>query len=365
MPEILADIIVDNSKLKDAISTVLKLAPPYTNAANLTVENNQLTIESRAELSIAIVKVDLESATLSQDKVSFGIDFNQFRIATANRKGNIKLTYTGAVLLISATRYKTELITVDYVQYPAVPVIDAKQLVINKEQSKWLNSIVNTVALKPTAISPIMPISVYIDKESITASCYSRDHIIFIKSDELKGDLEFAVPIETFAAIFSSFGNSEFTLTASDVYLKAENNQYMAYMSLPSTDAYMPTETLLERIKIFSENCNSELSIDYKELSNFFSNCRAVATSERAELIIFSNKDKTVLECKSVLGYVKTSFAGCTGEDINLKVDAEYFQEAISKCDKTLEVTIKCSQEMGYILIPLKNKAYSVIALNS
>ena len=361
-----AEIAVESSVLSEAIKNILKLAAPYTGSANFSVYEDKLVIESRAELSIAIITLPLVSSKLSHPRINFSLVLDQLRIATTSRKGNIKLIYDNSKFTIAASRYRSELMTTDYVEYPApVTLKNANILNISAEQSKWLFDIINSVALKPTAISPIMPVNVHIDKSHTVVACYARDHIIFIKDDTFTGNLNFAIPVEAFAAIFSVFKDSSFTLTSTESFLKTENDNITAYTSLPATDAYMSNEILLPRIDAFLQCNATEVKIPYKELTAFFSNARAVATAERAEITIKANSNKTLLECNSVNGSIKASFEGCTGQDCNIKLDAEYFQEAISKSSKDQEVVIKCNQEQGFILIPLKNNAYSVIALNS
>jgi hypothetical protein len=361
-----AEIVVESSVLSEAIKSILKLATPYTGSVNFSVTKDKIVIESRAELSIIIIELPFVSCSLSHDKITFSLVLDQLRIATTSRKGNIKLVYDNSKFIIAASRYRSELMTTDYVEYPApVSLKDANVLKITAAQSKWLFDIINSVALKPTAISPIMPVNVHINKASTIVACYARDHIVFIKDDALTGNLDFAIPVEAFAAIFSVFKDSEFTLTSTESYLKAENNNIVAYTSLPATDAYMSNEILLPRIDAFLQCNETELKIPYKELAAFFSNTRAVATAERAEIAIKANSKKTLLECNSVNGSIKASFEGCVGQECDIKLDAEYFQEAISKSNKDQEVIIKCNQEQGFILLPLKNNAYSVIALNS
>lgn len=361
-----AEVIVDNNELSTAIKNILKVAAPYTGSANFTVTKDKLIIESRAELSIAFIKIDVESAKISYPKITFSLSLEQLRVATASRKGKIKLIYDNSKFIIAASKYRSELMTTDYIEYPPPNAMkDAKVIKVTEQQSKWLYNSISSVALKPTAISPIMPVNVHIDDKGIVVACYARDHIVFIKDDELKGNLDFAIPIEAFAAIFSVFKDSEFTLTSTESFLKASSESVVAYTSLPATDSYMTNDVLLPRIDAFL-SCNStEIEIPYKDLSAFFSNSRAVATAERAEIIFKANASKTLLECTSVNGSIKASFDGCKGEACSIKLDAEYLQEAISKTDKAKGVVIKCSQEQGFVLIPLKSNAYSVIALNS
>lgn len=361
-----AEIVVESSVLSEAIKSILKLATPYTGSVNFSVTKDKIVIESRAELSIIIIELPFVSCTLSHDKITFSLVLDQLRIATTSRKGNIKLVYDNSKFIIAASRYRSELMTTDYVEYPApVSLKDANILKITAEQSKWLFDIINSVALKPTAISPIMPVNVHISKASTIVACYARDHIVFIKDDALTGNLDFAIPVEAFAAIFSVYKDSEFTLTSTESFLKAENDHIITYTSLPATDAYMSNDILLPRIDAFLQCNDTEVKIPYKELATFFSNSRAVATAERAEITLKATSAKTLLECNSVNGSIKASFEGCTGQDCNIKLDAEYLQEAISKSNKDGEVVIKCNQEQGFVLIPLKNNAYSVIALNT
>ena len=212
-----AEIVVESSVLSEAIKSILKLATPYTGSVNFSVTKDKIVIESRAELSIIVIQLPFVSCSLSHNKITFSLVLDQLRIATTSRKGNIKLVYDNSKFIIAASRYRSELMTTDYVEYPApVSLKDANVLKITAEQSKWLFDIINSVALKPTAISPIMPVNVHISKASTIVACYARDHIVFIKDDALTGNLDFAIPVEAFAAIsqdykfnnFKAFGHS-------------------------------------------------------------------------------------------------------------------------------------------------------------
>lgn len=355
---------VSSDALRDAISNVYKLAAPYTGNVNVTINKKEIVIESRAELSIVFVKVPVLVDESSIDEpVHFGVMLDQLKSAIGSRKGNISIIYENVSLKIYAKSYHSELTTVDYVDYDKPIEKDAKTTIISKVQSTWLKSVTSAVALKPSLIAPIMPVTIHIDDNGITVACYSRDHVVFVKDDSIKGSLDFSVPVEAFAAIFSCFGNSDFKLSSTSNYIKAENSLCTVYTSFPSTAAYLSIDVLLPRLNAFLNSDGIEFKISYKEALEFFTNLKAVATAERPEIIIKSNSSKTVLSCTSALGTIKYVCAG-TASDISIKLDAEYFKEAISKTNKD-EVIIKCCQDNGFVLIPLKNNAYSVIALNS
>lgn len=360
-----AKVEFDGTALKEGIQSVLKLAAPYTGTVNISISKNEFLIESRAELSIAFVKIPFSSIELETDEpVKFGIVLEQLRVAIGNRKGKITLALENVVLKIAATSYRAELTTVDYVEYPEIKAKLDQSVELSKEQAEWLKSTVNAVALKPNLISPIMPVTVYADNSGITVSCYARDHIVFTRSDKVTGNLNFAVPIESFAAIFNVFGKNEFVLNSSDSFVQAKNDNISVYISLPVTDAYLPVETLLDRIEAFSNVDGNEVKIDYRELSEFFTNMKAVAMSERPEVIISSNKNTIIFECKTSLGTIRHAVKSEDALNVDIKVDAEYLKEAVAKTDKK-DVIIKCCQDNGFVLIPLKEGSCSVIALNS
>lgn len=358
-----AKVEFDGSDLKEGIQSVLKLAAPYTGTVNISITKDEFLIESRAELNIAFVKIPFQSIEIDKP-VKFGIVLEQLRVALGNRKGKITLALENVVLKIAANNYRAELTTVDYVEYPEIKVKLDQTVELSKEQAEWLKSIVNNVALKPNLISPIMPVTVYADKSGITVSCYARDHIVFTKSSKVIGNLNFSVPIESFAAIFNTFGKESFTLNSSDSFVQAKNDRITVYISLPVTDAYLPLETLLDRIEAFSNATGTEIKIDYKELSEFFTNMKAVAMSERPEVIISANKGTAVFECKTSLGSIRHALKLEDDAVIDIKIDAEYLKEAVAKTDKK-NVVIRCCQDYGFVLIPLKEESCSVIALNS
>ena len=191
-----AKVEFDGAKLKEGIQAVLKLAAPYTGIVNITISEDEFLIESRAELSIAFVKIPFESITLETDKpVKFGLSLDQLRLIVGNRKGKITLALENVALKIAATNYRAELITSDYVEYPKVVKQTSDTLNIDQAQSQWLEQSISSVALKPNLISPIMPVTVHADKSGIIVSCYSRDHLIFIKSKKITGHIDFSIPV--------------------------------------------------------------------------------------------------------------------------------------------------------------------------
>lgn len=360
----LAKVTFAGNALKEGIAAVLKLAAPYTGTVNITITQDEFLIESRAELNIAFVKIPTESIELQEEVVRFGIMIEQLRLAIGNKKDKITLSLENVVLKIAAKNYRSELTTIDYIEYPKVAKQDSETLVITKEQSEWLKSTANSVALKPNLISPIMPVTVHADNSGITVACYARDHIVFTQSDKITGKIDFSIPIESFAAIFSVFGKDEFKLMASESYVHAKNDLYEVYISLPATDAYLPVDVLLTRLTAFKESNGSDVIINYKELTEFFSNIKAVMMTERPEVGITTSKGKAIFSCKTSLGNVQFACVNETDDAIDIKLDAEYLKEAVSKTDKK-DVKIKCCQNDGFVLIPLKDESCSVIALNS
>lgn len=358
-----ATITVDSKILLNTIQVINHAAAPYSGSVNVVCKDGTFSIESRAELSTINTVVPTESI---EGNAEFGVMLDTLQSACSGRAGIITITYENTVLSIKSKGYKIDLASVDYVAYSPVAKPNADSVKISVEQSNWLKSAISLVALTPNLTSPIMPVAVSIDSDGTTVACYARDHISFIKTAELVSDskIEFAIPVESAVSLFNTFKDAEFTLIAEESYVHAENNICSLYISLPATDAYLPYDELQSRIDVFMSSEAPTITIPIAELNTLFGNCKALATKERGELIIKSNTKKTIISKTSANGTANALFTGCSEGSLEIKIDEQYFQEALSKVDKKSDAVIKCNADMGFIVVPGKNDCYSVIALN-
>lgn len=360
-----AKVKVNAEIFSEVIASIARVAAPFNGSINIEVKNGQLKIESRAELSILFVDCPTEAIT---GECRFGVMFDALKAACSHRKGELVLSYENSVFKVAAKNYKTELATVDYVEYNDPVKVDETILEISAEQSQWLKEAINIVALAPNLTSPIMPIAVKVNAEEVFVACYCRDHIAFIRDNELLSEtpLEFAIPSDAAIALFSIFNKSNFTLASSSTFVKAYNHVFTLYLSLPATDAYLPHDLLQQRITLFLGSESTDIHLPFEEMTAFFANSKSVATKERGEILVQTSAKRSVLSRTTSNGTVKAAFEGNKANStVELKLDEEYLKEAIGKIDKKeKEVIIKCQDQQGFVLIPGKKNSHSVIALN-
>lgn len=354
----LAEFSVNADDWHTAIQAINKLAVPFNGTINISV-GQKILIESRAEL--AAIKINLPVQSLSGE-MKIGIMLENLRLATANKKGLITFYYEDTQLKIECGNYSSAINTVDFVPYDDIEKQELTYNELNEEACKFLTKAVRQVILKPNLTTPIMPVLARLGRKSSLVCCYALDHLAFIKTDfSVAKPIELSMPIELLLNILTVFDQCK--VAYNDSVVMCESAWAKVFVSLPATDAYIESKTLLERLQMFMKQSDgSEIELDKKELVDFFGNSKAVASKERSELIFDCQSKLTTITRSTSFGRTRLELPRASKE-CQYKLDGEYFAEAVNQC-KEEKVKLTCYKDLGFTLINTQQGSYMILALN-
>lgn len=354
----LAEFTIDSNDWHNAIQAINKLATPFNGTINISI-GQKVLIESRAEL--AAIKINLPVKSINGE-ARLGIMLENLRLATASKKGLMTFYYEDTQLKIECGNYSSAINTTDYVPYDDIEKQEIEYNELNEEACKFLIKAVRQVILKPNLTTPIMPVLVRLGRKSSLVCCYALDHLAFIKNAfTVSKPLELSMPIELLLNILTVFDSCKIAYNESVVM--CESAWAKVFVSLPATDAYIESKTLLERLQMFMKQSDgSEIELDKKEMVDFFGNAKAVASKERSELIFDCQQKLTTLTRSTSIGRTRLELPRASKE-CQYKLDGEYFAEAVNQC-KDEKVKLTCYKDLGFTLINTQQGSYMILALN-
>lgn len=354
----LAEFTIDSNDWHNAIQAINKLATPFNGTINISI-GQKVLIESRAEL--AAIKINLPVKSINGE-ARLGIMLENLRLATASKKGLMTFYYEDTQLKIECGNYSSAMNTTDYVPYDDIEKQELEYNELNEEACKFLIKAVRQVILKPNLTTPIMPVLVRLGRKSSLVCCYALDHLAFIKNEfTVSKPLELSMPIELLLNILTVFDSCKIAYNESVVM--CESAWAKVFVSLPATDAYIESKTLLERLQMFMKQSDgSEIELDKKEMVDFFGNAKAVASKERSELIFDCQQKLTTLTRSTSIGRTRLELPRASKE-CQYKLDGEYFAEAVNQC-KDEKVKLTCYKDLGFTLINTQQGSYMILALN-
>lgn len=354
----LAEFTVEANDWHNAIQAINKLAVPFNGTINISV-GKKVLIESRAEL--AAIKINLPVQSLSGE-MKIGIMLENLRLATASKKGLITFYYEDTQLKIECGNYSSAMNTVDFVPYDDIEKQELQYNELDEEACKFLTKAIRQVLLKPNLTTPIMPVLVRLGRKSSLVCCYALDHLAFIKSEfTVSKPLELSMPIELLLNILTVFDQCK--IAYNDSIVMCESPWAKLFVSLPATNAFIESKTLIERLQMFMQQSDgSEIELDKKELVDFFGNSKAVASKERSELIFDCQPKLTTITRSTSIGRTRLELPRASKE-CQYKLDGEYFAEAVNQC-KDDKVKLTCYKDLGFTLINTQQGSYMILALN-
>jgi tellurite resistance protein len=352
-------IKIDNTVLQEAIRVVSRLAPPVSGNIVIKTDGKKAWMQSTAEISRCSV---LMPSTVSGENL-FAISLNTLRDATKGRK-ELEIHYDKTLCKISASNYKCELATVDALEVEAdKDTSKGEAIKLNSEQAEWLKSAVNTVALKPNALlNTFMPVAIRLTNKSAFVACYDRDHIAYVNSKEITGDMSIVLPFDTATAVLDVFHKAPFKLELGSSNLHVTNALVRASLSLPQEDeeSAIGLDAVVTQSKAASKADGAQVEIEKAALLEFLDNARAVATKERSEIAITTDKGKVKFEIVTANGSTRTVLKAACTTQTKAKVDFEFLDEAVRKCAGS--VVMKIVND-AFINFQMKNSAV-IVSLN-
>jgi hypothetical protein len=347
----------ESSAIQEALRVIGRLAAP--DSGNVTISSNGKKVHVQASSETARCSVNLPAA-VSGKSGQFAISMNALRDATKGRK-ELEVEYSKSMCKIKSGSYRCELATVDALEFEASEEEKGTVIEFSSEQAQWIKSAVSTVALKPTALlSTFMPIGLKLTKKGAFVSCFDVNHMAFLNSDEMKGDMEFKLPLDTLVAVLDAFGSTAFTLELGKASVKVGNKLVKVNLSLPQEDENELTLTdVIETAKAAKDAKGQALVVQKDEVIAFLDNSRSVATKERSEIKIKVEDGKLKMEVSTVQGSSKAVMKS-KSKNCEFAIDFEYLDEAVRKGSETIEMTLVKDE---FLAVNLKNSTI-ILSLN-
>lgn len=332
-------LTVDGLILQEAIRVVAKLAPPVSGSVTIQVANSKAYMHSVAELS----RVSILMPGTVDGEATFAIDLNTLKDASKNR-GEITCKYEKTLFKIKSGSYLAELATSDALNVEEDDDRKVGTIIkLSSEQSTWLKSAVTTVALKPiTILSSFMPVTVKLSDKGAFVSCYDTEHMAFLNSKEITGDMDVTLPADMLQAVLDTFSKAPLKMQMGVSNLHVSNALIKVSVALPQAEdnSSVSADDVINKAKSAIKEAGLDIEVSKKDILDFLDNSKAIATKERGELTIQTEKGKLKLEVVTSNGTTKTVLKANVLTSVKVKVDFEFFNEAISKCPESVNFRI-------------------------
>lgn len=347
----------ETAAVQEALRVIGRLAAP--DSGNVTISSNGKKILIQASSETARCSVNIP-ASVSGKPGQFALALNALRDATKGRK-ELDIEFSKAMCKIKAGSYRCELATVDTLEVEQAEEDKGTVIEFTSEQAQWIKAAVSTVALKPTALlSTFMPIGIKLGKKGAFVACFDVNHMAFLRSDEMKGDMEFKLPLDTLVAVLDAFGSTAFTLELCGASVKVGNKLVKVNLSLPQEEENELTiADVIETSKAAKEMKGQPLVVSRDEVLAFLDNSRSVATKERSELKIKVEGGKLEMKVSTVQGSSRAVMKS-KSKDCEFAIDFEYLDEAVRKGGETIEMTLVKDE---FLAINLKTSTI-ILSLN-
>lgn len=346
-------IKVELKSLQQALSTVMRLAPPVSGNLNFVAKDGELKVTSASEVGHCTARIECK---VSKDG-EFAVPAQALQDSVKGRS-ELDLTFASDTLVVKSGNYKTSLVAVDVIPLDELEKMDAQVLKVSPDIADWISSSIKQVSLKPvTVISPWMPVGIKVGKTAFIC-CYDVTHMNWVTSKEVQGDFECLLPVETMSAIMEVFSKSSFRIERGDTHIRVRNKMVDAYMSVPDMRELPTVPQVIERIKEASKVDGKTFMLAKTDVLSFMDNAKSIIGKERAEILVDGDGSKIRMEVKTGLGSSKIDLKG-KGKG-SFAVDYEFLQELVMKSKEQLELNLV---DDSYISMKLATSS-AILGLN-
>lgn len=331
-------ISIETDAIQEAIRVITRLAPPVSGNVTITSDGKKVFMHSNSEVSRCSVNMP---ADVSGKASSFSIAIAALRDGTKGRK-KLDLIYEKTLCKIKSGAYKCDLPTSDAMDLDHDSEEKSKPMKLTAEQAAWLKTAVSTVALRPTElIAAFMPISLKLTSKGAFVACYDTNHMAFINSSEITGDMEMKLPVDILSAVLDAFAKSAFKLELSNSSLYVSNALIKVVLALPQKDEKeLELEDIIEMAKTSRGAKGQEIEVQKADLVSFLDNARAVATKERSEIKLNAEAGKMRLEVVTANGSTKGVLKAACKALSPILIDFEFLDEAVRKSGESVVMKV-------------------------
>lgn len=329
------NLTLENDVLQEALRVIARIAPPVS--GNITVDSDGSKLFFRSNSDTSRCSVNLP-ADVKGKAGNFAVSLSSLRDATKGRK-TLEVSYEKTMCRIKSGAYKADLATVDSMELEdSEDEKIGKPVKLSGEQVQWLKSAVATVALKPTQlIATFMPVAIKLTKKGAFVACYDSNHMAFINSGEVTGELETKLPLDILTSVLDAFGKQGFKMQLSKASLYVSNPLVKVVLSLPQEEENeLQIDEVIAGAKGSKEAKGHEVEVSKTDLLAFLDNARAIATKERSEIKMELGEGKIRLEVQTANGSSKAVIKASAAKKDSVLVDFEFLDEAVRKCPESV-----------------------------
>lgn len=337
-------VVTDAGMLLKQLGVLTKLVTSASGNVSLVIDGTNLKLFSLNELANfqSIVPCDVV-----EGEAEFAVNVEAFKTLLRNRN-KVELQYISTMLVVSEKGYKAELPTTDAVESISYrnmvnqKVKNGKTWKVTAEQGKWLKNTTDEVNLKVVeALSPFMPILVKLTDKGAFVACYDNNHMAFVRSNDMQGNVDFTMPAATLTNVLQAFYGSSYVIEVGEQMMQVRSKLLKVGMNLPNADSYLPVEELLNLASKTLKTKKDQLELDKQQLTDFLNSCKAVATKERSELKVKATGKRVQLLVRTIAGNVTQNLQLKTPCECEFSLDFLYMEEAVSKCvDDTITIGV-------------------------
>jgi len=330
-------ITTTTDSLQEAIRIVTRLAPPVSGNVAINSDGKKFIITSNSETSSCSVILPGEVEGKAN---TFAVGIQSIRDATKGRK-ELVISYDKTLCKIKSGNYRCDLPTVDAMQIEEDTDAKEKKIKVSSEQAVWLRQMVSTVGLKPTTlVAAFMPLSVKFTKKGAFIACYDINHMSFVHSKELVGDMEVSLPLDMFASVLDAF-KGEFKMELSRANLHVSSKTVKVVMALPQVEENaLQLQEVIDVVKGLKDSKSVDLEVEKEAFTAFLDNARAVATKERSEVQMKIGEGKLSMAVVTANGAIRAAVKATKSKKVECMIDFEFLDEAVRKSQNTVKMRV-------------------------
>lgn len=323
-------LTIENDALQEALKIVTRLAAPVSGAIMIESDGKKCWLKSVADISRCTINVP---AAVEGKPHKFNVNLQAFASATKGRK-TLTIEYSKTMCKIASGAYKIELATEDAMEMDYDDEEMLSTVTIESEQAHWLKSALAVVGLKPTLLlAAFMPVVIKLTEKGAFVCCYDKNHLAYIKSADMTGDMELTLPQDMLTSVLDVFymGKFKIKLSRSSVYIS--NRLVQIVMSRPEDDEdALTVDEIIQGVKA-SRVKGVQLSADKKQVQQFLDNARAINGKERAEVKLEVDQGVLVMSVSTAAGKAESKFKVENNKKGRAVIDFDYLDEAVRKSD--------------------------------
>lgn len=344
--------------LTEALRILQRLATSTESIITVQTTDKGIFLHAYGDVNWAQVRL----AGTHEGAGEFGIGADSLKEAIKGHN-EVEMTYKNSVLSLKSGSYSAKLATTD-ANIPELPS-DKEGTVIKLDAQTVANlkSGVNAVQMKESSLlNQAIPLGIKLTEKGAFFACFDNQRMNFCQDRELKGDMEFMVPVAIFLTMLDTVGQGSFTMRMKGSHVEIKSPVVKANLGLPAEDSNAITlDSVLDKARTLAKMKGELLQLPREKVQQFLANCKAVALKERSEVSAVVESGKATLSVKTYAGTVQAKYK-VEGPDCSFLVDYEYFCALFEgQGEENLGILVESG---AFLIAKAKSGATRIVALN-